>query len=272
MLVADPVKVKSTDNTEYIASLATIQRYPDCVLAQHLGREQCTNGGAQIPTLYVQTKPAILSRLLTWMNDKNEKALFTLSSQEWCETKRTAKALGLGELVCLMKCLRPKLQLGTHCILQEGNAHRILKTGPSAWDAIIKGTPFPRDKAKVRAGMLLAKSARGHVMFGICPSILDPLESNTFNKCGFYFYLNTSGLYSGAPYSYSNFEAGEYGSYGLLPQGSFVGLEYDREHRILSFFVDGFSLGIAYSNLPDVPMSLCIHMYDQHDVVEVCPF
>jgi len=89
-------------------------------------------------------------------------------------------------------------------------------------------------------------------MVGVAPSTVCKSGAPNHNKNGYYINLNGGALYSGPPMS-KNAVAHFSGGAGT---GSIVTVSLNCDAHTLSFDVDGKSYGLAYENLPLVPLFL----------------
>jgi hypothetical protein len=85
-------------------------------------------------------------------------------------------------------------------------------------------------------------------MVGIAPASVTTLTDRTeiYSKCGWYFYMCNSTLYSGPPTNYRNNASGERGMIGI---GVPVDVTVDRKACTISFAVNGVQRGVAYANV-----------------------
>jgi len=110
---------------------------------------------------------------------------------------------------------------------------------------------------------ILKSTQNKYIMAGVAPSDFD-INSSSYNNCGWYYYFNPSGLWSGPPHNYSC------KSSGLSKVNEEIVVVMNIKKRTLKFIINNEDKGDSYTNIPiDKPLFPAVLLYNQNDSVEI---
>ena len=112
----------------------------------------------------------------------------------------------------------------------------------------------------------LLKVTNKELMVGVAPIDFD-INSSSFNTCGWYFYCNSSTLYSGPPFNYSCKKT------NLSKVNGEIIIIMNMKKRALKFIINNEDKGDSYTNIPiDKPLFPALLLFYQNDYVEISEF
>jgi hypothetical protein len=139
----------------------------------------------------------------------------------------------------------------------------ITKTGTDGWVGIACQSALDKSNDKYIWTIKILKSNNKTIMVGVAPINFD-INSSSYSNDGWYFYLHSSFLYSGAPHNYNNKKT-------KLPKvKEEIKIVMNMNNRTLRFIVDDEDKGDSYINIPiNKPLVPVVFLYNKDDSVEI---
>ena len=151
--------------------------------------------------------------------------------------------------------------------LSGENKNILTKTGTNCyWMGTICENELNKSIEEYKWKIKLLKVTNKELMVGVAPIDFD-INSSSFNTCGWYFYCNSSTLYSGPPFNYSCKKT------NLSKVNGEIIIIMNMKKRALKFIINNEDKGDSYTNIPiDKPLFPALLLFYQNDYVEISEF
>ena len=155
---------------------------------------------------------------------------------------------------------------GPNYILSQDN-RTITKCGDNAWTTnAIGNEPISLGTITIIKFKIEKTNGNSDIMFGIAPQSIDQKLTQAYNKCGWYFYSASGGLYSQPPLSYSNFK---YMNDSHFPEGTIITLIVDTNIGKISYKINDGLIKTAYQITFPENVVPCVLLYTKGDSVRI---
>ena len=109
----------------------------------------------------------------------------------------------------------------------------------------------------------ILKTNEYNIMVGVAPIDFD-INSSKYDNCGWYFYCESSTLYSGPPHNYKGKKT------NLNKVKNEIVIIMDMNKRTLKFIIDNEDKGESYTDIPiDKELTPAVHLLNSNDSVEI---
>ena len=111
----------------------------------------------------------------------------------------------------------------------------------------------------------ILKTKNYDILIGVAPNTFDINSSN--EKCGWYYYCNTAGLYSGPPHNYNE------KNINLSKIKDEIIVIMNLKKGTLKFIINNEDKGDSYKDIPiDKPLFPAVLLYNINDSVEIIEY